>query len=228
MGAEPHLTMSKTGLSLLLLACLGLAISHLVSAEKEQQELEATSSDLVQEQPDDAQIRSIREADAKRPKRRKQRKGKKARKANKKRRKNKKSKRKQRKNKKKNGKRKNRKGKKGKRKNGKRKSRKNKRGKNKRKGQRSNTFPKLEQQQSRSTCNVTGLCQKIKNYIKYSNQLRKLKRLNKSCDTMDKKKAKGVAGEFNATADANSGIDDANVTTIAEELKNCSTTIKAN
>merc|ERR1711971_1508562 len=100
MGAEPHLTMSKTGLSLLLLACLGLAILHLVSAEKEQQELEATSSELALEQPEDAQIRGIREADAKRRRKskRKQRKGKKARKANKKKRKSKKLKRKQRKN----------------------------------------------------------------------------------------------------------------------------------
>merc|ERR1719412_1477393 len=190
--------MTKPTLYLVFLICLGLAILQLVSAEKENEELEATSKDVVQAHAD-GKMRSIREAEAKRrSKKKRRRNGKKARKANKKKRKNKKSKRKQRRNKKNNS----------------------KRSKDKNNQKRTNTIVK------QSTCDVAGLCQKIKNYIKYSNQLRKLKRLNKTCETMDKKKAKGEGGEFSASADANSGIDDANVTSIAEELKNCSTTVK--
>merc|ERR1712036_15790 len=157
-------------------------------------------------QPDGVQIRGLREADAEAKRRRKNKKrrnGKKSKKANKKKRKNRKAMKKQRKNKRKNKKRKN-----------------GKRNKNKgrNKGQRSNVVQKPELKQS--ACNVTGLCQKVKNYIKYSNQLRKLKRLNKSCEIMDNKKSKGEGGEFTASAEANADIDDANVTSIAEELKN--------
>jgi len=218
------LTMSRTGISLVLLACLGFAILQLTTGEEEKQELEAASNEELQEQPDGVQIRGLREADAdakRRRKNKKRRNGKKSKKANKKKRKNRKAMRKQRKNKRKNKKRKN-----GKRSNGKKKNGRRNKSKRRNKGQRSNVVQKPELKQS--ACNVTGLCQKVKNYIKYSNQLRKLKRLNKSCEIMDNKKSKGEGGEFTASAEANADIDDANVTSIAEELKNCSTTIKEN
>jgi len=79
-----------------------------------------------------------------------------------------------------------------------------------------------------SSCNVEDLCQKIKNYIKYSNQLRKLKRINKTCTTMEKKRDKAGGGEFNASAEANSDSGNDTVNAIADELKNCTATAKAN
>merc|ERR1719412_250779 len=92
--------MTKPTLYLVFLICLGLAILHLVSAEKENEELEATSKDVVQAQAD-GKMRSIREAEAKRrSKKKRRRNGRKARKANKKKRKNKKKNSKRNKNKK--------------------------------------------------------------------------------------------------------------------------------
>merc|ERR1712080_437542 len=79
-----------------------------------------------------------------------------------------------------------------------------------------------------STCNVEDLCQKIKDYIKYSNQLRKLKRINKTCTIMEKKATKAHGGEFNGSAEANADSGDDDVNKIAEELKNCTATAKAN
>jgi hypothetical protein len=79
----------------------------------------------------------------------------------------------------------------------------------------------------RQACNVEALCQKIKDYIKYSNQLRKLKRINKTCSTMEKKRDKAGAGEFSASGEANDASDNSTVQEIADKLKNCTTTAKA-
>jgi len=78
----------------------------------------------------------------------------------------------------------------------------------------------------KQACDVEALCQKIKDYIKYSNQLRKLKRINKTCSTMDKKGAKASEGEFTASGEANADSGSDNVTAVADKLKNCSATAK--
>lgn len=78
----------------------------------------------------------------------------------------------------------------------------------------------------KQACDVEALCQKIKDYIKYSNQLRKLKRINKTCSTMEKKGTKAGEGEFTASGDANADSGNDNVTSISDKLKNCTATAK--
>merc|ERR1712080_293333 len=95
-----------------------------------------------------------------------------------------------------------------------------------RKKQKKQAMQKIKVKSGKQACNVEALCQQIKNYIKYSNQLRKLKRINKTCSTMDKKGAKAGEGEFTASGEANADSGSDNVTVVADKLKNCSATAK--
>jgi hypothetical protein len=79
-----------------------------------------------------------------------------------------------------------------------------------------------------AACDVEGLCQQIKNYIKFSNQLRKLKRITRTCSTMEKKRDKSSGGEFDAAAASNAGSGNDTVDAIAAELANCTASAKEN
>merc|ERR1712061_251624 len=111
---------------------------------------------------------------------------------------------------------------------GKRRSRKGKKRtrKNKKKSKQQRKMGGLRTTASNSTCDVKGLCQKIKDYIKYSNQLRKLKRINKTCETMEKKALKAEAGEFNDTTNANWNSGNYTVDNKTEEQLDCHKTAK--
>jgi len=234
--------MARIVFSLALVACLGFTILQLVSAEQQSQEVEDLSSQAIEARP---QVRLLRDADSKKTTRKKGNKNGKAKRREQKR-KTRKIKRSKKAVKNKNGRklrrnRKNQKGaKNGKSKNGRksrkarrkqrkqRKQNKSKRKLRKNRQKQQNFKTRQSSNSSNSTCDVEGLCQKIKNYIKYSNQLRKLNRINKTCSTMEKKRDKAGGGEFNASASANSDSGDDTVNNLAEELKNCTATAKAN
>lgn len=220
-----------------LLACVGLALLQLVSAEQENQELDNGSKQGLEPTANEIQVRMLRDADAK--KRRKNKKKTKDKKAKRNQKKGKKVKRNQKKGKKvkrnqkmgkkvkrnqKKGKKMKRKIKKGKK--GSKATKKSKEGKRKNAKKSKRNNKKRTRQTKQATCDVEALCQKIKDYIKYLNQLRKLKRINSTCSIMEEKAAKAGEGEFTASGEANADTGDSSVTSISDELKNCTASAK--
>lgn len=195
--------MAEVVLSLVLLACLVLAILQMVSGKQHKEEVQPLSKEALEIKPVQVQIEGV------------------ARKADNKRKKNGKPRKKHRKIKKKckNGRKCNTLGKKMKTKNNKRKRKKNT------KGQKKNGASI----QRNNHCDITKLQDAAKDFRKFGNNLRQLKRFKTNCNVIAKKANKSANGEFSASgsADGTTGSDDPDVVTLGNELKNCSQTAPA-